>query len=212
MVIRKFKVFTLDDLLIYGFGCSFFSVAVFARAVQYNWNALPLAKTAITALVSFCMCAISAYLFYLRWTYKKSIYGYTKQGVAVIFNRSVDVLGFNAIEEQVENAIKFFSTKWSPDGTLMLASEDKLRDWVNGAAYTLGQDVLIWHATGTNLTIKALGLTFGKNAGSRWLTTETIEEVTPLIRHELGHVMINAYRSDLEAAAQHKLMASLGWQ
>lgn len=224
MTINKFKVFTWDRIAVYLGICFAFPLACFAQAIRYNYfqrhSGLPVGAWAamIGALLGFSLGVFR--LFWDRYVFKKTIWGYTSDGIGIIKPTYTinNEPSFDDITKQIEAAsaydLNFWEKFYNNYGVQM-------EDVLNGAfiGFT-GQKIelaapvpLSSMVTNTKFSKFAVGITDWNDCLIMWQPNENFTaNVIPRIKHELSHVMLNAANaSPQDGNAQHAIMAKEGF-
>jgi hypothetical protein len=207
MVIRRFRAFSFDRVLTYGGICGL-STWAFAQAVAFNKGHLPTGAWVAGLAALVCFWGISVKLFWLRWRFERAISFYTAQGVAVVLGSAEAKSRWRsehryALSAEIGKAMDFWISRYPLD-------EGRIRRYFNGATLRFEDDLIVYHGQGPEAGKRKLayGLTVGTDMGVRWAPDDTLDTVLSLVRHEAGHVALNAVGITDEAKAHETFVAT----
>lgn len=196
----KFRAFDWQHVLLYT-GIPVTAIALCARGIAYanpGWPVLTL-----MLVVSGTFAGIGAWMMRLRWLWQKSITFYAADMAVRMQQSHVSADGNVQISKAISD-----SRSWWTDFR-RVTSDDGLKIYRAFAATTLSfVDDLIAEPM-TNRLVR--GLTDYDKVAIVWRDSDSLEDVLSLIRHELGHVALNAIGFNPDEEAQHTEMKRLGW-
>lgn len=209
---KKFNVFTLDRILIYGGLCTLITVLA-AMAFRYSTTHhihVPIHQWVITALAVVAFWTISIVLFGNRYAFKKSIHFITKHGVLVRGDfGNVEGLSSYDLQLKIESSYDAVIEHWSKWGA---------REKINNA-----NDMIKNYLDGSILTFKPTPMGRMNNgylqqlagtAGEEWvevLWPAGKEYPDRLLQHEVAHECLNAMNVATTEDANHVLMSKEGF-
>lgn len=219
MQINKFKIFTIDRILIYLGLCFAFPLACCAQAIRYNYfehsSKIPLPGWLAMAGAMFGFTLGVFRLFWDRYVFKKQITGYTTDGIAVFMPTYKNALpAFDDMCTQLEAATKevvdFWEVRYPNAGPAM-------ENLINGSmlGFTSQTINLLAHPTFPTVNLPstfkqfAVAITSGNSMLVMAQPAETIDVVIRRVKHELGHVCLTS--ANVPQDQQHPVMAQYGF-
>lgn len=191
----KYRVFEVDDVALFG---SFAVAGVAAIAFTYHrvgWEV----PTLVAVFCGVTFIALAALHFFERWRHKRSISFYTPQGVEVYIDKVRDRWRPEhrpAMEEEIERAAQFWEARDA-------SKSQAIRRRLSEATLKLS-DVVLWDESGKKM---ARGLTVeGRHMTIWWGSQDPFAIVLSLVRHEVGHVCLDAMGLGGDGPTDHAVM------